>query len=128
MCRPGTSAVAVGTAGFEAETASRGARPGTGQGGGSVPEWKKDWGPADYAWNGVERAGLLGSGQFAVDAGEHGPLGGLAGPTIGQPWDAAKMLGGTEKPEAFALKAMPANALYSGYVKGAGEADPKFAD
>ena len=36
MCRPGTSAVAVGTAGFEAETASRGACPGTGQGG-TVP-------------------------------------------------------------------------------------------
>ena len=36
MCRPGTSAVAVGTAGFEAETALRGACPGTGQGG-SVP-------------------------------------------------------------------------------------------
>ncbi len=32
MCRPGTSAVAVGTAGFEAETASRGARPQAGQG------------------------------------------------------------------------------------------------
>ncbi len=36
MCRPGTSAVAVGTAGFEAETASRGARPRAAQGG-SVP-------------------------------------------------------------------------------------------
>lgn len=32
MCRPGTSAVAVGTAGFEAETASQGVSPGTGQG------------------------------------------------------------------------------------------------
>jgi hypothetical protein len=35
------------------------------QGGGSEPEWKKGWTVGDYTVNAVQRAGLLGVGQFA---------------------------------------------------------------
>ncbi len=54
MCRPGTSAVAVGTAGFEAETASRGTRPEAGQGG-SVPA-PRQLGAAGTAGTAVRQA------------------------------------------------------------------------
>lgn len=37
------------------------------QGGGDLPEWKKDWGPWDFFWSAVQRAGFLGTGQFAYD-------------------------------------------------------------
>lgn len=37
------------------------------QGGGDDPEWKKGWGVADYVWDGVQRAGLLGIRQFGVN-------------------------------------------------------------
>ena len=37
------------------------------QGGGDDPEWKKGWGVADYVWDGVQRAGVLGIRQFGVD-------------------------------------------------------------
>jgi hypothetical protein len=89
------------------------------QGGGETPEWKKNWGVTEYVGHGVERAGLLGVGQFAVDSMEMGPMGALAGPTIGQLWDATKVAGGAKEPGGFVLKAMPANALYSGFAKNA---------
>jgi hypothetical protein len=38
------------------------------QGGGSQPDWKEKWGAEDYLWSGVQRGGLLGTGQFAADA------------------------------------------------------------
>ena len=37
------------------------------QGGGDDPEWKRGWGVADYVWDGVQRAGVLGIRQFGVD-------------------------------------------------------------
>lgn len=37
------------------------------QGGGDDPEWKRGWGVADYVWDGVQRAGLLGIRQFSSD-------------------------------------------------------------
>jgi hypothetical protein len=91
------------------------------QGGGETPEWKKNWGVAEYVGHGIERAGLLGVGQFAVDAADMGPMGALAGPTIGQLWDATRVAGGTKEGGSFVLKAMPANALYSGFAKNANE-------
>lgn len=106
------------------------------QGGGSTPSWKQDWGPADYLENGIERGGLYGIGQFAVDTGEgvshSGVLGAfraLAGPTIDQLADGVEVLAGREQAGSAALHALPANALYSGFVKGQkGQPDPKFAD
>jgi hypothetical protein len=91
------------------------------QNGGDEPEWKKNWGLEDYVAHGVQRAGLLGVGQLGVDAyvdvqrGGTG-VGALAGPTLEQMGDALQVLGGHKQFESFALRAMPANALYSGYL------------
>jgi hypothetical protein len=91
------------------------------QNGGDEPEWKKNWGLEDYVAHGVQRAGLLGVGQLGVDAyvdvqrGGTG-VGALAGPTLEQMGDALQVIGGHRQFESFALRAMPANALYSGYL------------
>jgi len=102
------------------------------QGGGEEPSWKQNWGVRDYVASGVERAGLLGVGQFGVDmlrdAARGGTgIGALAGPTIEQFAEAAKVLGGREAFGQFALKSMPANALYAGALGGE-STDPKFVD
>lgn len=103
------------------------------QGGGDEPSWKKNWGPGDYVSNGVQRSGLLGVGQFGVDAvgdireGGSG-LGTLVGPTIEQFIESIKTAGGSERFGTMALHAMPANALYSHAFQGGGQPDPKFAD
>lgn len=102
------------------------------QGGGEEPEWKRNWTAGDYVWSGVERAGLLGTGQFRADMlgdvskGGIG-VGALAGPTIEQLTDAVRVMGGRESAGHFALKSMPANALYAGALGGPAT-DPKFAD
>jgi hypothetical protein len=87
------------------------------QGGGETPQWKKGWGAGEYVGSGIERAGLLGVGQFAVDTAQMGPVGALGGPTVGQLWDAAKVAGGAKEGGSFVLKSMPANALYGGFAK-----------
>lgn len=104
------------------------------QGGGDVPDWKKNWGVSDYVEYGAERGGLLGVGQFAVDAakdlhrGGYG-IGALTGPTFEQLADGLKTLGGREAPKTLALDSMPANALYKGFVKGGSDsAGAMFAD
>jgi hypothetical protein len=93
------------------------------QNGGDEPEWKKGWGPEDYIAQGVQRAGLLGVGQLGVDAWSDVNRGGtgvgaLVGPTIEQLGDALEVMGGSKQFESFALKSMPANALYADYVRG----------
>jgi hypothetical protein len=104
------------------------------QGGGDTPDWKKNWDAADYVEYGAERGGLLGVGQFAVDAGKDLQRGGigigsLTGPTIEQLTDGLKTIGGREAPKTFALDSMPANALYKGFVKGGSDsAGAMFAD
>lgn len=91
------------------------------QGGGSMPASKQDWGPEDWAWDGVQRGGLLGSGQFAADAlgdiqkGGSG-FGAVSGPTIEQLSDGVRTLGGNEQFKTLAINAMPANALYKSAV------------
>ena len=102
------------------------------QGGGEQPSWKANWGIADYIWSGMERAGLFGVGQFGIDVASdihHGGmgLGMLAGPTLGQFGEAAQVLGGREQFKGFAVKSLPANALYATALK-ADASDPKFAD
>ena len=87
------------------------------QGGGEVPEWKKDWGLGDYLWSSVQRAGLFGVGQFAIDGaaglGEGDMrLGGLAGPTLEQLGDAIEVAGGRRSFQSFVVDALPANGLY----------------
>jgi hypothetical protein len=98
------------------------------QGGGSQPDWKDKWDASDYVWSGVERAGLLGVGQFAVDALAKGhAVGTLGGPTIEQVTDAMSVLEGYEQFRPFLLKSMPANAMYAS-LAGGSATDPTFAD
>jgi hypothetical protein len=102
------------------------------QGGGQQPSWKEGWDIGDYIASGVERAGLLGVGQFGVDMLRDATRGGtgvgaLSGPTIEQFAEAARVLGGREAFGQFALKSMPANALYA-KVLGGEATDPKFVD
>ena len=85
------------------------------QGGGEEPPWKAGWGLSDYVWSGVERAGLFGSGQFALDAltditqrGGSG-IGALTGPTVEQLTDAVRVLGGNGQFRPFAVKSLPAS-------------------
>lgn len=91
--------------------------------GGDEPEWKRGWTLMDHVGYGVERAGLLGVGQFALDGlGDlkHGGsgIGALAGPTVDQLGDALSVFGGRKSFESFALRSLPANSLYRGYVSG----------
>jgi hypothetical protein len=69
---------------------------------------------------------LLGVGQFRVDAAT-GDFGTLTGPTIEQLYGAISVMGGRQEFGAFALKSMPANALYAGFA-GKETTDPKFVD
>ncbi len=55
-------------------------------------------------------------------------IGALAGPTLGQMGDALELMGGRKQFAPFALHAMPANALYSGLVKGGVENEKFMAD
>lgn len=102
------------------------------QGGGSQPEWKEGWGVDEYVMSGAERAGLFGVGQFGIDAlkdvqrGGSG-VGALAGPTVEQLLDAVRVIGGDAHFGSFALKSMPANALYAGAFDGE-TADPVAAE
>ncbi|MDP3663905.1 MAG: hypothetical protein Q8R46_10955 [Nitrosomonas sp.] len=91
--------------------------------GGDEPEWKQGWTAADHVGYAIQRAGILGVGQFAVDAygdvknGGMG-IGALAGPTVDQLTDAVQVIGGRQEFGAFTLRSMPANSLYRGYLDG----------
>ena len=88
------------------------------QGGGDQPEWKKGWDMGDYVGYGVQRAGLLGVGQFGYDVMQNAERGGtgvgaLVGPTFEQLGDVITALNGKKQFGPVVLHAMPANALYS---------------
>lgn len=91
------------------------------QGGGNQPDWKKGWGFDDYVRSGVERAGLLGVGQFSTDLMRDIQRGGVGsvvlGPTFEQGADMVKTLAGKEMFSTLALDALPANALYKTAVR-----------
>jgi hypothetical protein len=75
---------------------------------GDEPDWKKGWGPSDYIVNGVQRAGLLGVGQMAVDTLAYGPAA-LGGPAVEQAAGAVMdPIGRT------ALRALPAQGMWTG--------------
>lgn len=98
------------------------------QGGGDQPEWKKNWGVAEHVSYGVQRSGLMGVGEFPFDVvqdiqrGGSG-IGALVGPTVEQLADAVQVVGGRKEFSSFALKAMPANAVYAEAVRGDGSAN-----
>lgn len=99
--------------------------------GGDEPAWKREWTFMDHVGYGVERSGLLGVGQFALDGlgdvknGGTG-VGALGGPAIDQIADAVSLLGGHRTFESFALRSMPANALYRGYAETGGATELEF--
>jgi len=103
------------------------------QGGGDTPEWKKNWDVADYIGYGVQRAGLLGVGQFgldvATDVGRGGTgVGALSGPTIEQLGDALQTAGGRKQFGSTLIDAMPANALYKEVFTGGSAKEVMFED
>lgn len=91
--------------------------------GGGVPNSKEGWDLGDYLWNGMQRAGLFGVGQFGIDTvkdihrGGLG-IGALTGPALEQVGHAASVVGGPEQFSTFAMNALPANQL----LDAAGEA------
>ena len=102
--------------------------------GGDTPEWQKGWTPADYLEYGVERAGLLGVGQFGMDVAKNIHRGGLGvgaltGPTIEQFGDIVSTLGGHKQFGNTVIDALPANTFVKGWSgRGESKADPIFAD
>lgn len=91
---------------------------------GGVPSWQEGWDATDYLEHGVQRAGLLGVGQFGADIAKDVQRGGtgvfaLSGPTIEQLRDAATTVGGHRQFGTTVIDAMPANALYKNLGSGA---------
>ncbi len=102
------------------------------QGGGQQPDWKKNWDAGDYAWSGMQRAGLFGVGQFGIDVMKNvqeggSGIGALTGPTAEQLGESLQVLGGRENFRNFAIKSLPANALYASALH-APATDPQFSD
>lgn len=76
------------------------------QGGGDEPRWKEGWTLGDYTSNAVQRAGLLGIGQFALDA-KHMGVSTLGGPTFEQGARAV-----SDPVWETAVRGMPGNPVY----------------
>jgi len=102
--------------------------------GGGTPAWQQGWTPADYLEYGVERAGLLGVGQFGMDVAKNIHRGGtgvgaLAGPTIEQFGGIVSTLGGHKQFGNTVIDALPANTFVKGWSgHGESKADPVFAE
>lgn len=101
------------------------------QGGGDTPEWKRGWDMTDYVGYGIQRAGLLGVGQFGLDIAEDLHRGGtgigaLTGPTIEQMGAVLQTLGGKRSVGSTVMDALPANALYKEIVSGESGGEPMF--
>jgi hypothetical protein len=117
----GNYAPAVAMAGYIPVMLAADLTKGMIQGGGSQPAWKQDWGLDDYLASATQRAGLLGVGQFGVDAIKdlhHGGLaiGALGGPTLGQLAEIGSTVGGSRGFASTAIDSMPANSLWSGWL------------
>jgi len=101
------------------------------QGGGSQPDWKDNWGPSEYFWSGAQRTGVFGVSQIGIDSmssiqrGGAG-VGNLAGPMLEQLGDGISVIGGRKQFDSFAMRALPANAVYSQWVKEGVDPPPEF--
>lgn len=82
------------------------------QGGGEEPDWKKDMTFGETVWSGVQRAGLLGVRQFAIDGAENPAF--VLGPTAGYAYDAVKLTADGEVGDAI-IQGLPGNALWKGW-------------
>jgi hypothetical protein len=99
-------------------------------GGGEQPDYKDGWTLADYIGSGVQRSGLLMTGQFGFDAYKDLKMGGtgveaLLGPQIEQLADGIKTLGGNESAGSFALDAAPISPIVKALSRaGIEKSDP----
>lgn len=103
------------------------------QNNGDTPDWQAGWDASDYVGYGIQRAGLLGVGQFGLDVVKDVHRGNtgffaLSGPTIEQLRDGVETLGGHKQFGNTVLDAMPANALYKHKLGGEDNGGPMFAD
>lgn len=82
------------------------------QGAGEEPDWRKDMTFGETVWEGVQRAGLLGVRQFAVDGAENPAF--ALGPTANYMIDSAEKAADGRLDEAL-ISALPGNALWKGW-------------
>lgn len=90
---------------------------------GGEPQRKEKWGVGEYIYDGVQRAGLLGVGQFRHDIVEDAlsgrslapGLGAIDGPTLDQLGEAVQVAQGRRSMESFTLNNMPANKLWNSH-------------
>jgi hypothetical protein len=87
------------------------------QGLGEEPEYKKRWTAGDRVWNAVERSGLTGVPQFALDSAEDARRGQtgletILGPTLGQTSQALQTIAGSKDAGAFFTQALPGQVVF----------------
>ena len=86
-------------------------------GGGSLPAYMQMWTFSDWFVRSIERAGLFGVGQFAIDSIQH--TGSLAGPVLEQLGEGvASAVSGTTG--NFVIESLPANALAKSFTGAPG--------
>lgn len=82
------------------------------QGGGEEPPWRKGMGFGETVWEGVQRAGLLGIRQFAMDGAENPAF--ALGPAANYAIDIGVKAADGQVTDAL-VKALPGNALWKGW-------------
>lgn len=82
------------------------------QGGGEEPPWRKGMSFGDTVWEGVQRAGLLGIRQFAVDGADNPAF--ALGPAANYAIDIGMKAADGQVTDAL-VKALPGNALWKGW-------------
>ena len=82
------------------------------QGGGEEPPWRKGMSFGDTVWEGVQRAGLLGIRQFAVDGADNPAF--ALGPAANYAIDIGVKAADGQVTDAL-VKALPGNALWKGW-------------
>lgn len=82
------------------------------QGGGEEPPWRKDMSFGETVWEGVQRAGLLGIRQFAVDGADNPAF--ALGPAANYAIDIGVKAADGQVTDAL-VKALPGNALWKGW-------------
>lgn len=89
--------------------------------GGLTGQMKTGWDMLDYLGNGIDRAGVLGKGNFAIDALQDAAWGGtpgtsFLGPTAGHAVDAVQTLAGHDSWGSLFYRSVPAGPLVKAVV------------
>ncbi len=85
---------------------------------GGVPDRKKKWDALDYTWDGIQRAGLLGVGQYRHDMIQNLKKGGtgfgaLEGPTLDQLSEVVQGMHGKKSWKSVFYDGLPANRVFN---------------